>query len=298
VLFSISLGNHIVQNSDESTGLTAGVASTLTGAFVETNKDLASNCQAVLGLTHSSFTGLMTPTLHSLLLICLLLILLTTISLPLGMILGYRSYKVASGIYYPLRFLGAIPDFVMAIALFLTCYFVFDGAVNLHAFSQDEYGRLPLYHILVNPAMAKDYLTHAWLPLLTLLISNGALGNASHAVKEKCRTVLNEEFITVARARGIPESLILCKHTLKIVLTDYFSFLGSRIPHIIGSLIVVEFFFARPGLGQILLSYVKDLPEGVSGVFAITLVIALLSALLSAFFQILVAVADPRWTNR
>jgi len=293
-LFSFSLGTNIINQHTFSGGFLGRTAQILLRSLIDSGLEFIDNCIATFTLSHTGFLGVKAPLINSLILITLFLILASAISIPIGMILGYRENSPIRWIYLPLRILSTTPDFILAILFYLTGILVF--GVDTLFVVKHEYSLYPLSRILTDPTMAGNYILHISMPLLTLLIANGALGNAMLIVKTKCKAVQHENFITVARAKGISERALLWRHSLRHVLTEYFSFLSGRIPHIIGSLIVVEFFFNRAGLGSMLVSLVKEMRTG--GVFAVALVIALISAVLIVFFQMLVAFVDPRWNDK
>lgn len=297
VLFSINLGDRFSEVSDPPQNKLLRTPRTLILALLDTNEEVLDNTLRIISSTHTGFIGLSKPLFHTVFILTLTYLLLTVISLPLGMVMGYHSNFLNKLIYYPLRLLGAVPDFVLAILLYYAWYMIFGEVAGTQEFSVKEYNQRPPYYIFVDAGMALDYLKQIWLPLTTLLIANGALGNIAHGVKVKCKAVLREEYITVARARGVPEKLILWKHALRNVIPEFCSLLSGRVPHLIGSVIVVEWFFSRGGLGNELLLRLRELPSGVSDFFAAALLIALLSAALNIVFQWLVTVADPRWTR-
>jgi len=94
-----------------------------------------------------------------------------------------------------------------------------------------------------------DLLYHMFLPLLTLFIS-GIWGSA-YFIRQLVLGTMNEDFIMSARARGLSESKILYKHTLRsaappIVTNVILGLFGS-----LGGAIIFEGIFSWPGMGNL-----------------------------------------------
>jgi peptide/nickel transport system permease protein len=103
---------------------------------------------------------------------------------------------------------------------------------------------------------------------------------------------LRQDFVQVARAKGLAEHLVIYKHVLRNSLIPIVTIMASIIPGLISGSIIIETLFSIPGLGQ--LSYdavlARDYPI-IMAVFTIGSTLTLLSILLS---DILLSVVDPR----
>ncbi|MDZ4760354.1 MAG: ABC transporter permease [Alphaproteobacteria bacterium] len=82
--------------------------------------------------------------------------------------------------------------------------------------------------------------------------------------------VLRQDYIRTARAKGLPESLVVVRHALRNSLIPVVTLIGLQAPLLIGGAVILEQIFAVPGMGQLLLEAVsqRDYPV-VSGVFLI-----------------------------
>lgn len=128
------------------------------------------------------------------------------------------------------------------------------------------------------------------LPLITYLYSSFAfLSRQMHAAMD---AVLNEDYITTARAKGLSKSKIIWKHAFRNALLPIITIFSQVFPLAIGGSIIVETIFSIPGMGleiyNAVLSY--DYPMIVA-IFTIFGILTLFGYLLA---DILYVLADPR----
>lgn len=67
-------------------------------------------------------------------------------------------------------------------------------------------------------------------------------------------TTLQEDFILLAKSKGLPTSRILFRHALRPSCLTLVTILGIHIGHLLGGAVVVEIIFALPGIGRLLIS--------------------------------------------
>lgn len=132
----------------------------------------------------------------------------------------------------------SVPVFVMALLL----VFVFSlklrwlpatGYVPLSA------GLWPNLKSLILPAFSITLVE--WVPLMRVLRSDMI-------------TILQEDFILMARSKGLPTARILFRHALRPSLFTLITVLGLHIGHMIGGAVIVEWIFALPGMGRLLIT--------------------------------------------
>jgi peptide/nickel transport system permease protein len=104
--------------------------------------------------------------------------------------------------------------------------------------------------------------------------------------------VLESDYITTARSKGIPERRVLMRHALRNAVVSTVSVLGVNIGFLVGGTVVIEQVFAIPGIGQLMLSSVfnRDFPvvQGVTLVFGVMVVLVYLAT------DVLHSLLDPR----
>src|SRR5271154_3919564 len=129
-----------------------------------------------------------------------------------------------------------------------------------------------------------------FLPALTLALSLSALlmRNLRAALIE----VLAAEFVTFARAKGLPRRLLLLRHVLRNALVSTLTLLGIRISGLVGGAVITETVFAIPGIGRLMIDSIFARDYAVMQ--GTTLVIAVLVSLVFLATDALQAMLDPR----
>jgi peptide/nickel transport system permease protein len=128
------------------------------------------------------------------------------------------------------------------------------------------------------------------LPALTLALGEWPV--LMRVLRSDMITTLQEDYITMARAKGLKPSRILLVHALKPSSLTLVTVTGINIGRLIGGTVIVESIFALPGIGRLLLGaiYTRDLVilQGV------VLVVAFGYVLMNFIVDMLYAVLDPR----
>jgi ABC-type dipeptide/oligopeptide/nickel transport system permease component len=102
----------------------------------------------------------------------------------------------------------------------------------------------------------KSHLLHLILPAF----SCGFMMMASIArlTRAALLDVLNKDYILTARAKGVMETLVVCKHALRNSLLPLITFLGIYVNILLGSAVLVEVIFTRPGVGRLIVEAIKS----------------------------------------
>jgi peptide/nickel transport system permease protein len=135
-----------------------------------------------------------------------------------------------------------------------------------------------------------DRAWHIFLPVV--LLSYDGFAGLSRYMRASMLEVLAQDYVQVARAKGLPEKTVLLKHVLRNSLIPQVTILASILPGLIGGSVIIETIFSIPGLGQLGFESVlaRDYPT-VLALFTVSAVLTLIGILLS---DLLLAVVDPR----
>jgi peptide/nickel transport system permease protein len=135
-----------------------------------------------------------------------------------------------------------------------------------------------------------DYLHHLAMPLLCTTYATFAF--LSRILRASMLDVKNQDYIRTARAKGLPERVVILKHVLRNSIIPLVTNLGLLLPALLGGSVIVETIFSLPGLGFLGFQSVlaRDYPV-IMGLFSITTALTLLGILLS---DVLLALVDPR----
>jgi peptide/nickel transport system permease protein len=149
----------------------------------------------------------------------------------------------------------------------------------------------PALHVFMNPfARAIDLMYHLALPAGTLALVTAVSVSRHH--RSAMLTVLPEEFIRTARAKGAGEFVTMVRHALRNALGPFTTIVGLRLPALFGGAVFVETIFGWPGIGRMMVDAAagNDYPLVLAGVIVGSALVALGGALA----DVLAALADPR----
>jgi len=136
----------------------------------------------------------------------------------------------------------------------------------------------------------KDQAWHLFLPVV--LLSYGGFAGLSRYMRASMLEVLGQDYVQVARAKGLLERVVIMKHVVRNSLIPLVTMLASLLPALIGGSVIIETIFSIPGLGQLGYESVRarDYPT-VMALYSVSAVLTLIGILLS---DLLLSVVDPR----
>lgn len=213
--------------------------------------------------------------------------LATIISFLLGTVVGAlvgwnRGGK--SEMVVPIaQFFSTVPYFWMGlivIAIFATGLGWFPAS---HAYSKGLSPELSLDFVW-------DVIVHGTLPALTIVVSS--LGGWILGMRNMMITVLDEDYVTVAQAKGLAPKRVLWKYAARNAVLPQFSSFALSLGFIVGGTLVMELVFSYPGVGKLMLdaTNAKDYPL-MQGIFLI-ITLSVLAANIVA--DIVYVWLDPR----
>jgi peptide/nickel transport system permease protein len=135
-----------------------------------------------------------------------------------------------------------------------------------------------------------DVARHMIMPALILGLHNGV--TMLRYTRSSVIDVLHTDFIRAARARGLPEPVVLYRHTLKNALIPIVTVLSLQIPALLSGALITETVFLWPGVGR--LSYEAVNHRDYPLVMGILLLMALITLVSNFVADILYAVIDQR----
>jgi peptide/nickel transport system permease protein len=210
--------------------------------------------------------------------------LMVLIALPVGFRSAVRKGgwfdRLTGGILYALY---SLPNFWVAVLLILLLgvHWKLLPFIGMHADGYESLG----------PAgRLWDALLHAALPAVCL--AYGGLAFVARFTRGALLEVLHQDYIRTARAKGLPEGVVLGRHAFRNVLIPLLTLAGLLVPALVSGSVIIESIFAWPGIGQVYVKaiYARDFPvimaESVLGA-----VVVLGSNL---FTDVAYALADPR----
>jgi peptide/nickel transport system permease protein len=215
---------------------------------------------------------------NDLILVGLGLVFALIIALPLGIAQAVRRNRafdhVASGVTLAVY---SMPSFWLALLL------IAGLSIGWHLFPP-EAGQSPaIAGILADPRGLV-------LPVLTLTLINIAW--FSRYMRSSAIDTLAQDYIRLARAKGLPDRLVLGRHVLRNSSLAIVTLLGMSVPMLLTAGLVVEYVFNVPGLG--LSYYVAAANADYPVELGVTFVVGVATVLGSLLADISYAVMDPR----
>lgn len=140
------------------------------------------------------------------------------------------------------------------------------------------------------PSAGGDKISQLMLPAAVLGFHSA--GGIARVVEAGVRDTLAADFVRTARAKGLPETLILRRHILRIALLPVFTVIALQTGFLFGGTVITESMFVRPGIGRLLLD--STLQQDYPVVQGLTLFLAALYILLNMGADIVYAALDPR----
>ena len=117
-----------------------------------------------------------------------------------------------------------------------------------------------------------EFVSHLVLPVITLTLT--LLAHVSRLTRSSMIEVLDSNYVKVARARGLPERVVIVRHALRNALLPSITVLAQDFGFLIGGIVAVETIFAYPGLGRMLIFSLErqDLPLMQAAILVLTAV--------------------------
>lgn len=211
-------------------------------------------------------------------------ILLTLIlGIPLGVLSAIKRYSLIDYLATIGSFIGiSMPGFWFALLLI----FLFSNHLNwLPSVGMQTIGKdmTPIQKTI-------DIMRHMVLPVITLSIVQIAYW--ARYQRSSLLEVLNQDYVRVARAKGLQERRVIWKHAFRNALLPMVTLLGLTLPQLVNGSYIIETIFGWPGMGRLGVDAIlkRDYPV----VMAVTMISALLVVGGNLLADILYAFIDPR----
>jgi peptide/nickel transport system permease protein len=200
------------------------------------------------------------------------------IAIPLGILQAVRRGRVSDHVLTGVSFtLYSMPDFFFAILLIA----VF--SVQLRILPPTVPAVTSVGGLLADPRALI-------LPVVTLALVSVA--SYSRYMRASAIEVLAQDFIRVARAKGLPQRLILARHVLRNSLLPIVTMVGLSFPTIVAGAVIAEAVFNFPGMG--LLFWQAATSHDFPVLLGSTLVVGVATVIGSLLADIAYSVLDPR----
>ncbi len=206
------------------------------------------------------------------------------IAFPIGIYSATHQYSWGD---YGLTFIGlmglAVPHFLLALIVmyFANAFF----GLSIGGLMAPEYHNQPM-------SMAKfgSILQHIWLPVVVIGVTG--TGSMIRAVRANLLDELDKQYVTTARAKGLPPVRALLKYPFRMSLNFFISDIGSVLPAVVSGAEIVAIVLSLPTTGPLLVRSLQAQDMYLAGSFLMFLaVLTVIGVLIS---DIALAILDPR----
>ncbi len=212
------------------------------------------------------------------------LLFILSVAIPIGVYSALKPGSIFDRALTVFVFTGfSVPTFWLAL-LAMIVFGVNLGWLPISGIQSIGVETMPLYERII------DWIKHLILPVT--IMSFAGFAGMSRYTRSSMLEVLRQDYIRTARAKGLPERVVIVKHALRNALLPVVTLLGLALPGLIGGSVIFESIFSIPGMGQLFYSsaMARDYPT-IMGILIIGAMLTLLGNLLA---DITYFVIDPR----
>lgn len=132
---------------------------------------------------------------------------------------------------------GCIPEFWLSLLLILVFSMRLKWLPSSGAYSVGK------------QADFSDRVCHLILPMTVVVLSH--LWYYAYMIRNKILDEVREEYVLLARAKGLKRKTVLFRHCLRNTIPSYLGIMAISVPHVLGGTYIVETVFSYPGIGTL-----------------------------------------------
>lgn len=200
-----------------------------------------------------------------------------SLAIPIGILSATRQYTLPDHLVTVGSFIGlAVPNFWLALLLQ-----VWIGV---------QLGWLPVLSSNQASADFPERLRYFILPVLVLALPS--IAYFARFMRSAMLEVINQDYVTVARAKGLGPRPVLYRHALRNALIPMITVIGLQLPQILSGAVIIEQIFAWPGLGDLAFQAIgrRDYPV----ILGVTLFAGAAVMVVSVLVDFIYVLVDPR----
>ena len=199
------------------------------------------------------------------------------LAIPVGILSAIRQYSTLDNTVTVGSFLGlAIPNFWLALLLQLWL------GVQL--------GWLPTISTSQATAPPEERWRYFVMPVIVLALPNVAY--FARFMRSAMLEVVHQDFVTVARAKGLDDRAVHYRHALRNALIPMVTVIGLQLPRILSGAVIIEQIFAWPGLGLLAYDAIgrRDYPV----ILGVTMITGAAVMIVNVVVDVVYVLIDPR----
>lgn len=202
------------------------------------------------------------------------IIVALVIGIPVGIISAKKQYSKIDSVSMVASLIGvSMPNFWLGLLLSLLF------ALKLGWLPSQGMGKgfIPLIKSVILPA---------------LTLGTGVAATVARMTRSSMLEVIRQDYISTARAKGVPEGQVTKRHMLKNAMIPIVTAVGLQFGTLLGGAMLTETIFSWPGLGRLMVESInsKDIPM----VLGCTVFLAMMFSIVNLIVDIVYAFVDPR----
>src|SRR6266436_6661952 len=203
--------------------------------------------------------------------------------LPITLFLNLAEMLIIVSLAIPIGVGSATPDFWLALLLMILFGVQLDW-LPISGLRSLNFEYMSFWQ------QQRDFLSHLVLPVAVVVFSG--LAGLSRYMRQSMLEVIRQDYVQTARAKGLPEPVVIGKHALRNAVLPVVTILGLSLPGLIGGSVIIESIFAIPGMGQLMVQSVfsRDYPV----VMGNLVIVASLTLVANLVADIAYGLVDPR----
>lgn len=199
------------------------------------------------------------------------------VAIPAGIYAAWRQNSLSDlAIMFVMNFFLSIPSFWMGLMLILV--------FGMHL------GWLPTVGYVSLTEDLQEGFRYLVMPVISVVFIE--LATLTRMMRASTIEVLRQEYVTHARAKGLPERTVLTRHVFKNAFAPTLTYAGLMLGSLLGGIAVIETVFSLPGIGRLVVDAVYARDYGV--VQGVLLFVALIYVIVNLTVDLLYPLFDPR----
>lgn len=214
-----------------------------------------------------------------------------------------QNFKISlKGVYANGSFMDKLSTTVLFVLYSLPSFWI--GTLLITFFTTDQYGELfdwfptngvQTQEIAMDPdasfwTKSADIMYHMFLPIFC--ITYGSFAYLSRQMRGAMLSVVRQDYIRTANAKGLSEKEVTWKHAFRNSLFPIITLFSSVFPRALSGAIAIELIYNIPGMGVLVLGAINERDWPV--VFTVAMLASILTMIGNLVADILYAVVDPR----
>lgn len=220
------------------------------------------------------------------------------VGVPLGVIAAMRQNRPSDHALRVVSLAGiSMPTFWLALLALYVFFFRLDwfpggGRLDPGNTAPDQITGMYSVDALLQGqwSVAWDAVHHTILPALVLAAFNVSL--ITRYTRSAILEVINDDYVRAARAKGLPESVVVSRHVLRAALPSVITVIGLVFANVLTGAVLVESIFSWPGIGQY--AYQASIELDLPAIMGVSLFVAVVYVTINFVVDVLYGVIDPR----